>query len=376
MPWKEASAVDLRRELVMLAQCDGANVRELCRRFGVSPTTAYKWLDRFEAGGEAGLADRSRRPRGSPARTGAAMAAAILELRDKHPAWGGRKLRRRLLDLGHEGVPSASTITEVLRRHGRIDPAEAGKHTAWQRFERAAPNELWQIDFKGHFALASGRCHTLTVLDDHSRFALAVEACGDEREATVRQRLTAVFRRYGLPERMLADNGPPWGSAGEDAYTALEAWLIQLGVALGHGRPCHPQTQGKEERFHRTLLAEAIGSRSFRDLAQCQAAFSAWRQVYNLERPHQALGLATPASRYRASLRAFPEVLPEPAYGPDDIVRKVHYGGRIGFGQRVWRVGRAFIGKRVALRPAAQDGTFNVYFCHQRIAGVDLTLAE
>ena len=157
MPWKKVSAVDLREEFVMLARREGSNVRDLCRRYGVSPTTAYKWLGRHAAEGRPGLVDRSRRPHTSPGRTSAAMEARILALREEHPAWGGRKLRQRLRDLGVRDVPRESTITEVLRRHGRLDGAEAAKHMAFIRFEHAAPNDLWQMDFKGHFALRAGR---------------------------------------------------------------------------------------------------------------------------------------------------------------------------------------------------------------------------
>ncbi len=251
-----------------------ANVRQLCRRFGISPKAAYKWIARHQAGGLDALADRSRRPASSPARSTAAIEAEILRLRDGHPAWGGRKLRARLVALGHDGVPAASTITAILRRHGRIDPEAAATHRPIIRFEREAPNQLWQMDFKGHFAAGDGRCHPLTVLDDHSRFNLGLFACADERDETTRGHLTSLFRRYGLPERILCDNGSPWGTGGsQQRYTALGAWLLKLGIGVGHGRALHPQTQGKEERFHRTLKAEVIQGRHFADLAECQRRF-------------------------------------------------------------------------------------------------------
>ncbi len=371
MPWGELSVMSLRREFVALARQDGANIRALCRHYGISPTTAYKVLGRIAEEGEAGLADRSRRPQHSPGRTPAAVEDRVLTLRDRHPAWGGRKLRRRLLDLGVEGVPSASTITTILARHGLL-AAPGERQGAWQRFEKAAPNELWQMDFKGHFAIAAGRCHPLTVLDDHSRFSLAIAACADERGDTVQQRLSSIFRRYGLPDRMLMDNGAPWGADSAHPYTPLTAWLIQLGVAPAHGRPYHPQTQGKDERFHRSLKAEAIGNRAFRELADCQRAFDAWRTVYNLERPHEALAMATPASRYRPSPRHFPETLSRFDYGPNAILRRVQQQGRISFKNREWPVGRAFTGHPVALRPTHHDGLFHVFFCTERIAQVDL----
>ncbi len=246
MPWSEKSIMSQRREFVMLFGQEGVNRRELCRRFGISPTIGYRLLARYRHEGESGLADRSRRPLRSPARTPVAMEGLVLTVRDEHPAWGGRKIRRRLQDLGHGAVPSGSTITAVLHRNGRIDAAAGTGHRPFERFERAAPNELWQMDYKGHFATAAGRCHPLTVVDDHSRYALGLRACGDEREGTVQAELTAIFQRYGLPDRMLMDNGSPWGSSdAEYRHTWLSMWLLELGVAVSHGRPYHPQTQGK-----------------------------------------------------------------------------------------------------------------------------------
>jgi transposase InsO family protein len=363
--------MSLRKELVLLAGQEGANKRALFRRYGIEPRIGYKWLKRYEAEGDAGLLDRSRRPSSCPEQTPAAMEAKIVRLRRKNPCWGGRKLRRCLVDLGEEKVPSPSTITAILQRHGFIDRSKSAEHRAFQRFEREAPNELWQMDFKGHFATDKGRCHPLTVIDDHSRFALAIAACHDERRATVQCALIEVFRRYGLPERMLADNGPPWGEA-EQRWTVLGAWLLRLGIGLTHGRPYHPQTQGKDERFHRTLKAEVIATRAWRDLAQCAREFEAWRHVYNTERPHDALDLATPATRYRPSPREFPEALPPIEYAPGDKVRKVQTNGQIGFASREWSIGKAFAGQPVAVRPIAIDGRFDVFFCHQKIAEIDL----
>jgi len=269
VPWKARSPMSLREEFVAFARQPDANVAAACRRFGVSRKTGYKWLARAAAG--HGLADRSRRPRASPARTGQAVEQLVVDLRAEHPAWGARKLKRRLEDLGHAGVPARSTVNSILARHGLIDPAASAAARPMVRFERAAPNELWQMDFKGHFATGDGgRCHPLTVLDDHSRFNVVLRACADERLETVRAALADAMRRYGMPAAFLADHGSPWGNAAAaaaDRWTALGVWLVRRGVGLLHGRPGHPQTQGKEERFRRTLAAEAIGARSFRDHA-------------------------------------------------------------------------------------------------------------
>jgi transposase InsO family protein len=232
MPWRVCSVIDERAEFVRLAGTGAVSIAELCRRFGISRETGHQLLRRHAALGLAGLADVSRRPHSSPRRTSSAMEEAVLLLRDRHPAWGGRKIARRLLDLGHDGVPSPSTVTQILRRHGRLDDERSTQHKPFQRFERSGPNALWQMDFKGHFALGKGRCHALTVLDDHCRYSLGLRACADERMITVRAELTAIFRRYGLPDTILADNGAPWGSTGHGTQTALGVWLMQVGVRL------------------------------------------------------------------------------------------------------------------------------------------------
>ena len=325
MPWKECSAVSCREEFVGLAQCELANVSELCVRFGISRKTGYKWLGRYKDAGVSGLLDRSRRPQGSPGRTPEAVEGRVLAIRGEHPAWGGRKIRRVLLNGRHKGVPSASTVTAILRRHGLIDEAASNQRKAWNRFEHERPNDLWQMDFKGHFAMDRGRCHPLTILDDHSRYCVGLQACGNEQTGTVHDRLTSVFRCYGLPRRMLMDNGSPWGSDPDHPWTPLTAWLLRLGVSVSHGRPYHPQTQGKDERFHRTLKAEVLNGRFFEDLPACQSAFDDWRETYNVRRPHEALALNTPTTRYAVSPRPFPEALPPIEYGPEG--RK---GGRKG----------------------------------------------
>ncbi len=267
--------------------------------------------------------------------------------------------------------PAASTITAILRRHGRLDPREGDKHRPWRRFEAEAPNDLWQMDFKGHFALAQGRCHPLTVLDDYSRYALGLEACADERGVTVKARLTGIFRRYGLPRKMLMDNGSPWGADAAHPYTPLTVWLLKLGVQVAHSGPYHPQTLGKDERFHRSLKAEVLQYCQGLDLAGCQQRLACWRLIYNLERPHEALGLAPPVSRYRESPRSFPEKLPAWDYGPGDQVRKVQAQGWISFRGQEFRLGKAFRGESVALRPTLTHGVWEVFFGPHGIAQID-----
>jgi transposase InsO family protein len=376
MPWKSCSIMQSRQEFVRLAQQGDVSIAELCRRFGISRQTGHIYLSRHRDQGAEGLTDRSRRPRNSPRQCLAAMEAQVVELRRAHPAWGGRKLARRLRDLGAQHVPAPSTITAILRRHGLLDPAEAAKHTAFRRFERSRPNQLWQMDFKGHIAIDSGRCHPLTVLDDHCRYSLGLAACGDETGLTVRTHLTAIFQHYGMPEAMLSDNGSPWGGRGLGEYTALEVWLMRLGVRLYHGRPYHPQTQGKDERFHRTLDVEVLQARRFADLVHCQRAFDAWRVIYNEQRPHEALGLAVPASRYSASSISFPSHLPEPEYDENDLIRRVRHDGYVSFKGRKVKLSEAFAGLRVGFRPTVVDGVWKAFFMRFNVAKLDLRGAE
>lgn len=370
MPWREVSVMDQRLELVGLARQAGVNRRELFRRLGISAKTGYKWLGRAD-GTSDWATDRSRRPHRIPGQTEASVESAVLKVRDRHPAWGARKIVRCLEREGNE-VPAASTVHAILVRHGRVlPPVRSAAHC---RFEHPAPNLVWQMDFKGRFPLRDRRwCHPLTVVDDHSRYALCLRACRNEQSDTVRGHLEQTFRRYGLPEAFLVDNGSPWGDGPGQGWTRLGVWLLKLGIDVIHSRPYHPQTRGKNERFHRTLKAEVLAMQRFDGFGGVQNAFDRWRVVYNHERPHQALGQDVPASRYRPSRRSLPAKLPEPEYQPGDIVRTVGTTkAYISFKGKLWPVGQAFFGERVALRPLDVDGRYGIFFGSRQIASFDL----
>ncbi len=369
MPWRERTRMSERQEFVVWAQKGAVSVSALCQRFGISRKTGYKWLRRYRERGLPGLADLSQRPRSSPRRTTPELEARVVALRQQYPAWGGRKLHHVLRRQGMPAPPAPSTITGILSRHGLLDP-ERRQLRELQRFEAPEPNVLWQMDFKGPVQTERQRCHPLTVLDDHSRFNLCLAACENQRAETVRAQLTRTFERCGLPDRMLMDNGSPWGSDQAHPHTALTAWLIRQGITVLHGRPYHPQTQGKEERFHRTLGVELLSQRSsWRDRAELQAAFDTWQRLYNYDRPHEALGHEPPATRYRPSARPFRSALPPIDYERGDEVRKVQQKGRISFRGQEYLVSRAFVGEPVALR-ASGEGVWDVYYCHQRVGRV------
>jgi transposase InsO family protein len=367
--------MSMRLEFVRLASAPGANIQALCLAYKISRKTGYKWLKRFTEEGGAGLVDRSRRPHCSPTRSNDELEANVLRLHDAYDCWGGRKLQALLPQ--DASLPHHSTIDAILRRHGRqVHGSMKGPNAATKRFEHAEPNMLWQMDFKGHFPLSdkrAGRCHPLTVLDDHSRFNLCLAACRNEQTSTVKAALTKTFERYGLPDRITADNGPPWGLPRGIGISTLEAWLIRLGIRVGHSRPYHPQTQGKDERFHRTLKLEVISRRGFQTIADCQAAFDDWREVYNHVRPHRALDHETPMHRYRRSGREFPRLLPAIEYLSDDRVLKVRGNGHVMIKRHECYIGEGLIGHEVALRATDVDGVFKIYFCDREIREFDMT---
>ena len=370
MPWGVVSLMSLRQEFVELSEKKTVSFTQLCRRYQISRKTGYKWLSRYRKQGSEGLADRSRRPKRSPAKLSKTTERTVLDLRQRHPRWGARKIRRLLKTEG-KAQPASSTITALFHRHGLIEPGPQAKPN-WQRFEREAANSLWQMDFKGPLATLDGPANALTVLDDHSRFNLCLKALPNQRGESVKHALTETFRLYGLPNSMLMDNGPPWGGEPAYPYTTLTVWLIRLNVGVSHSRPYHPQTMGKDERFHGTLSRELLERRQWKDLWDLDSAFERFRQQYNFIRPHQALNLEVPASRYQVSLRPFPESLPAIEYEPGIHVRKVQDKGEISFRGKTVKVGQAFHGYAVGIKATLIDGLFDVVFCCQRIGQINL----
>jgi transposase InsO family protein len=375
MPWQEVSMMSQRREFVALVEGGSLPFAELCRRFGISRKTGYKIWRRYQAEGVAGLADRSRRPKTSPRRTDAATEQRILAVRDQPEAWGGRKIAAIAAREGWPVVPAPSTVTHVLHRHGRIDPPAPGAGGRWRRFEHAAPNDLWQMDFMGHFPTGAGPCHALTVLDDHARYNLVLEACAGTARVPVQEALERTFRRHGLPHCINTDHGQPWGSPKAGALgslSALDVWLIRLGIRMSRSRPAHPQTNGKDERFHRTLQRELTAHRHFPDLPATQCAFDDWRDRYNQYRPHEALDMAVPAERYRPSPIAFPETLAPIEYPTGDTVVTVGSNGWMRFAGQRYRVSSALHRLPVAIRPDPDiDGHYDLYFCAQRFGEIN-----
>ncbi len=369
MPWKEETVEDQRRAFVIRANEAGCNFSALCREFQITRRTGYKWLERYRA--DEALEDQSRVPRHQAHKTNPETEELILSVRSNHPTWGARKILRYLEDKGNTGLPAPSTATSILKRNGFISPEESARHTAFQRFVRDAPNDLWQMDFKGHFAMMDGnRCHPLTMKDDHSRNLLCLDAYDNERWESVKGSLNRVFLNYGLPDTILCDNGAPWGD-NLGGYTPFELWMMQMDVLPIHGRPLHPQTQGKEERFHRTLNEDLLKRTPIRNLAHAQQLFDSYRLEFNTERPHSALNLDVPAKHYKKSPRKMPDVLKEPEYDIGRTLRKVNCKGYISIQNHRYYLSETFCGKYMELLPLDED-IFAVCYGNFVVAKIDL----
>lgn len=373
MPWKEATVMSQKEEFVKLALSKTLSFSQLCSDFKISRETGYKLLKRYNAEGSNGFEPRSKAPKRSPAKTPARIEEKILTVRIKHPTWGARKIRAHLITQGIVNLPAPSTITDILKRNGCISDEESLKHQPYIRFERNKPNELWQMDFKGHFKLATREsCHPLTIIDDHSRFSICLKACKNEQLHSVKNQLILTFRQYGLPEQINVDNGNPWGNCKLLSHTRLTVWLLQLGVQVTHSRPRHPQTNGKNERFHRTLKKDVLSNQVINDLTHAQKLFDEWRDIYNHKRPHEAIGMLVPAKRYRPSLREMPEQLPPVEYNESAIVRKVHSSGIMAYRNKNYYIGEAFSNHNVEVRHNELLGQLNVYFGEHKIYTGDL----
>ena len=373
MPWKEETKMSIKEKFIAAAVEKKATFKSLCSAFKISRVCGYKWLNRYQEMGYKGLKEKSRRPHSSPYKTSDALEKQILGVRDKHPAWGARKIHAYLIHRGVLNLPDPSTIMRILHRHNKISKEESLKRQPFIRFEHEKPNQLWQMDFKGHFAMSSGRCSPLTVLDDCTRYSLVLKACGNQQEAVVKAALIDAFREYGLPEKMTMDNGAPWGNGSTiNGYSRLEVWLICLGIRVSHSRPFHPQTQGKDERFHRSLKEELLKRKQFTDLIEAQKCFDEWRQCYNEERPHEALGMHPPISKYKNSPKQYPEKAPQIEYEVGATVRRVLTHGEINYEGERYYISESMEGLPVKLVEGKQEGLMEVYLCTKKVREIDL----
>lgn len=364
MSWETKTVMETREQFVAEVMEARETVSALCRKYGVSRKTGYKWLNRAAEGLQ--LCDQSRRPHQQPSKTAGEIEQKIIQMRLDHPAWGGKKIHAVLESAGVEGLPSDKTCCNIIKRNGLIDPAEAAKHTAFQRFEKHHCNEMWQTDFKGDFLLGNGvRCYPLTILDDHSRFSIRIEP--KDSATGVKESFIAAFKEYGLPNSVLSDNGSQFAGAHRGLST-FERFLMDLDICPIHGKPIHPQTQGKIERFHRSLKKEALGVTPA-NLAEAKARLENWRWVYNELRPHEALKMKTPSSVYKPSTREY--YIPKPyVYDSGAKLIKVNNWGYLRFGPIRLFLSEAMADTQVEIRFDEND-TFSIIYRNYTIASVD-----
>lgn len=364
MPWETKTAMDEREKFVIEASSENANITQLCLKYGISRKTGHKWINRAAQG--LPLCDQSRRPHQQHSKTAVEIEQLIIQVRLAHPAWGGKTIRAVLESAGVEGLPSDKTCCNILKRNNLIDPLESKKHTAFQRFEKEHCNEMWQTDFKGDFLLGNGtRCYPLTILDDHSRFSIRIEP--KSAASGVKDSFILAFQEYGLPNCVLSDNGAQFAGP-HRGLSQFERFLMDLDILPIHGRPVHPQTQGKIERFHRTLKQEALRVTPA-NMEEARRRLENWRWVYNELRPHHALGMKTPGSVYQASTRPYYESKP---YLYDEGARliKVNSWGYLRFGPMNLFLSESMADTLVEIRFGEND-TFHICYRNYKIATVD-----
>lgn len=367
MPWECKTVEKQREEFVRAAKACG-NFSALCREYEITRKTGYKWLARIEGGG--GLQDRSRRPHNSPRQTPEELEALILAVRKENPGWGARRIHAVLEREGLQGLPCVKTVNNILHRNGCISQAESLKRKPFRCFERPRCNQLWQTDFKGEFRMADGQyCYPLTILDDHSRYSLGIAPRLNTTNVVIPV-FTQVFSTFGLPDAILSDNGAQFAGF-RQGYTSFEKWLMDLDVLPIHGRIRHPQTQGKIERFHRTLKDELLRHTQIADIDDAQRQLQAWRNKYNNHRPHEALGMRCPAEIYTPSLRPLPEKRPDFAYSGEYRVVKVNSWGYVRYAHWQVYLSETMCGEYIEFRPSEDGKTFLACYRNFRIAQFD-----
>lgn len=364
MSWETKTVMEQREQFVAEVMEGRETVSDLCRKYEISRKTGYKWIKRAAEGLQ--LCDQSRRPHQQPSKTAENIEQQIVQMRLTHPVWGGRTIRAALESAGVKGLPSDKTCCNIIKRNGLIDPAESAKHTAFKRFEKDHCNEMWQTDFKGDFLLGNGvRCYPLTILDDHSRFSIRIEP--KESATDVKSSFIAAFQEYGLPNSVLSDNGSQFAGAHKGLST-FERFLMDLDILPIHGRPIHPQTQGKIERFHRSLKQEALRVTPA-NMAEAKARLENWRWVYNEVRPHHSLGMKTPSSVYKPSTRKYYNPKPY-VYDSGSKLIKVNNWGYLRFGPIRLFLSEAMADTHVEIRFDEND-KFSIIYRNYIIASVD-----
>jgi putative transposase len=374
MPWHGVLPVDLRLAFNRAYASGLCSMTELCDQYGISRRTGYKWIHRFEADGQAGLIDRSRRPHRSPRATSAEIVEALCAARRRHPTWSARKLLRILRGEAPDvawparstgcGLLKARGLVRVRRRRTRAHAAAAPLPAITQ------PNEVWTTDFKGQFRTGDGLyCYPLTLRDGFSRYVLRCVALDTTRGEVVREQFERAFGEYGLPDRMRSDNGGPFAATGLARLSRLSVWWIRLGILPERIALGHPEQNGSHEQFHRVLKAETTRPPAPNRAAQ-QQRFRRFTVEYNQERPHEALHDETPASCYLPSRRSLPARLPAVVYPGHMEIRRVCVRGSVSWRGRPLFLTEVLSGEDVALEEI-DDGIWLLWFAAVRLAYFD-----
>ncbi len=366
--------MDQRVQFIADDQRDVFSVAELADRFGISRTTAYKWLDRYPDSGPAGLINRSQRPKSCPHQTAADLVAAIVEVRRRHPTWGPKKLLRILTKRPPRWPwPARSTTAELLRRQGLVRTSRRRRaltHPGRPLTPMTAPHAIWTADFKGQFRTRNGiSCYPLTIVDGFSRYVLACQALRSTEIALAKPVFLRLFQEYGLPQRIRTDNGVPFATTALGRLSPLSVWWIRLGIVPELIEPAHPQQNGRHERMHRTLKAEPTRPPSGNLQAQ-QVRFTHFQHEYTDERPHEAVHHDTPASHYVASARSLPRRLPAIEYTGHFEVRLVSRHSGIRWNHHWVCVTHTLAGEYVGLEEV-DDGLWDGYFGPLKLGRMD-----
>jgi len=377
MPWKETYVMDLRFEFVMRSLREERPFRELCKEFGISPKTGYKWKERFVEQGLSGLEDLSRKPKNSPTQLAEDVVCAIVRIREAHRKWGARKILETYCRQQPRGErPSESTVKRVLEKAGLVQKRKRRTSETCGRIDNRvvpeAPNDLWTTDFKGWWYTNNReRCEPLTIRDEYSRFVLCTSALDNAKSITVRREFERVFEIHGLPKAIRSDNGSPFACTRAPlGLSRLSAWWLTLGINLDRIPPGRPDQNGGHERMHRDMALE-VETCPETDLRRQRAALETWRHTFNFERPHEALDMRMPADVYRKSERPFSKESTELSYPAGFLKRKVGTSGWIGIEGIKVTISTVIAGWHVGLKPCGPDG-FLVWFATLCLGLIDL----
>ena len=374
MPWRERSPMDERVQFIADYLRGRWSTSELCRRYGISRKTAYKWIDRYDREGPRALEARTSQPGSSPQTTPGGVAQAIVALRRRHPSWGGKKI----LAVLHEqratwALPAVSTANDILKRHGLVPPRRHRRRLGHPGYAPAIvtePNAVWSVDFKGQFRTQNGQlCYPLTVCDVYSRFVLACRALERPTTLATSQAFRVIFREYGLPAAIRSDNGEPFAAPSLARLSRLSVWWIRLGIRPVLIAPGSPYQNGTHERMHRTLKAATTRPPAPTRGGQ-QRRFTAFRREYNDVRPHEALGQQPPSRRYAPSRRPFPRELPPVVYPRHYEIRRVSAPGVMCWHARTIVISTVLVGEDIGLEPI-DDGEWDIHFGPIRLGRFD-----